>query len=292
MKNDESLNGLARGLAFQIVEHGGHIPRADIAETISDMDQTARAGLRKLGLRFGTYDIFMPALLKPSPARGLAMLWSYFNNRKAGEDLALAPAPGLTSCMRQSDLPDGFYRSLGFRVYGKRTIRLDMLERLADLIRKAIEANDKGNEFEISPDMVSLMGCSHDEMADILKGLGYGSKPKPQAEPQSPEEHADVNANKNNADEVAAEKVALETADQGKTQTVTHLWYPKKRPTHKAKPIQKTQNNKHVGKKAGHQKANRHQKSTSNKNSNKNYEKNIDPNSPFAVLQSLKDKNK
>ena len=292
MKNDESLNGLARGLAVQIVEHGGHIPRADIAETLSDMDQTARAGLRKLGLRFGTYDIFMPALLKPSPARGLAMLWSYFNNRKAGEDLALAPAPGLTSCMRQSDLPDGFYRSLGFRVYGKRTIRLDMLERLADLIRKAIEANDKGNEFEISPDMVSLMGCSHDEMADILKGLGYGSKPKPQAEPQSPEEHADVNANKNNADEVAAEKVALEIADQGKTQTVTHLWYPKKRPTHKAKPRQKTQNNKHVGKKAGHQKANRHQKSTSNKNSNKNYEKKIDPNSPFAVLQSLKDNNK
>ena len=86
--------------------------------------------------------------------------------------------------------------------------------------------------------------------------------------------------------------MALEIADQGKTQTVTHLWYPKKRPTHKAKPRQKTQNNKHVGKKAGHQKANRHQKSTSNKNSNKNYEKKIDPNSPFAVLQSLKDNNK
>ncbi|MEC7721381.1 MAG: helicase-related protein, partial [Pseudomonadota bacterium] len=52
MKNDESLNGLARGLAFQIVEHGGHIPRANIAETLSEIDQPARAGLRKLGLRF------------------------------------------------------------------------------------------------------------------------------------------------------------------------------------------------------------------------------------------------
>ena len=128
------------------------------------------------------------------------------------------------------------------------------------------------------------MGCSHDEMADILKGLGYGSKPKPQEEPQSPEEPTDDTANKNNADEVA-----LETADESNIQTVKQLWYPKKRPTHKAKPRQKTQNNKSAGKKAGHQTGNGHRKSTSNKNANKNYEKKVDPNSPFAVLQSLKD---
>ena len=277
-------------MAFQIVEHGGHIPRADIAETLSDMDQTARAGLRKLGLRFGTYDIFMPALLKPSPARGLAMLWSYFNNRKAGEDLALAPAPGLTSCMRQSDLPDGFYRSLGFRVYGKRAIRLDMLERLADLIRKAIEGNDKGNEFEITADMVSLMGCSRDEMADILRGLGYGSKPKPQEEPQlSKEDTNNQPANNKEGEEFTLEDTG---AEEHSAQTVAHLWYPKKRPTRKTKPVHKTQSKKPADKKAAHQTAKRRHKSTSNKTSNKNYEKKIDPNSPFAVLQSLKDNNK
>ena len=129
-------------------------------------------------------------------------------------------------------------------------------------------------------------------MADILKGLGYGSKPKPQSEPQLPEEHTENNANKNNEDEVAAEIEALETADEGNLKTVTHLWYPKKRPTHKAKPRKKTQKNKPAGKKSEYQTATRHHKSTSNKNLNKNYEKKIDPNSPFAVLQSLKDNNK
>ena len=83
MKDDDANNGLARGLAFQIVEYGGHIPRANIAESLSEIDQPARAGLRKLGLRFGTYDVFMPALLNRVPPADwrfgpisiTAMLW-------------------------------------------------------------------------------------------------------------------------------------------------------------------------------------------------------------------------
>ena len=285
MKVDESLNGLARGLAFQIVEHGGHIPRANIAETLSEIDQPARAGLRKLGLRFGTYDVFMPALLKPGPARGLAMLWSHFNNRNAVEDLVLAPAPGLTSCVRKGELPDGFYRSLGFRIYGKRAIRLDMLERLADLIRKAIEANNENNEFEITADMVSLMGCSHDEMAEILKGLGYVSKPKPQEENKSVNEDAD---NQTPNGDLVENDVGEEKPKENNEQKVTLLWFPKKRRARKAKPKKKTTKNQNAVKKSGQTQDKRRNKSTSKQN----YEKKMDPNSPFAVLQSLKDNNK
>ena len=81
-------------------------------------------------------------------------------------------------------------------------------------------------------------------------------------------------------------------AEEHSAQTVAHLWYPKKRPTRKTKPVHKTQSKKPADKKAAHQTAKRRHKSTSNKTSNKNYEKKIDPNSPFAVLQSLKDNNK
>ena len=64
----EDLDGLARGLAFRLAENLGILFRRDVAEMIKDLDQAARASLRKYGIRFGAYHIFMPALLKPAPA--------------------------------------------------------------------------------------------------------------------------------------------------------------------------------------------------------------------------------
>ena len=71
-------------------------------------------------------------------------------------------------------------------------------------------------------------------------------------------------------------------------QKVTLLWFPKKRPTRKAKPKKKTTKNQNAVKKSGQTQDKRRNKSTSKQN----YEKKMDPNSPFAVLQSLKDNNK
>lgn len=189
-------------------------------------------------------------------------------------------------CARHKDLPDGFYRSLGFRVYGKRAIRLDMLERLADLIRKAIEANDKSNEFEITADMVSLMGCSHEEMADILKGLGYGAKPKPQEATSPP-------SSENAPDDSEVNISEAEQYEETQPPLVTLLWYPKKRATRRPNPKQKASHQKAAGKKPSGNKNKQHaDKGRFKSSAHKKPEKKMDPNSPFAVLQSLKDNNK
>ena len=43
---------------------------------MKDLDQPSRASLRKYGVRFGAYHIYLPALLKPA-ARALAsLLWA------------------------------------------------------------------------------------------------------------------------------------------------------------------------------------------------------------------------
>ena len=77
----EDITGIARGIAFQLIEALGVLERAKIAAEMKDLDQPSRAALRKYGVRFGAYHIYFPALLKPA-ARALAsLLWA----REAGQ---------------------------------------------------------------------------------------------------------------------------------------------------------------------------------------------------------------
>ncbi|MGB5558979.1 MAG: helicase-related protein, partial [Paracoccaceae bacterium] len=67
MSRDETLTGIARGFAFRMVEHLGVIARDQVASEVKELDQDARGALRKHGVRFGQFTVFMPALLKPAP---------------------------------------------------------------------------------------------------------------------------------------------------------------------------------------------------------------------------------
>jgi ribosomal 50S subunit-recycling heat shock protein len=81
-------------------------------------------------------------------------------------------------------VPEAFYRAYGYHVCGPRAVRLDMLERLADLIRPLLawrggngSAPPKGatgdGGFTVIPEMMSLLGCSPDELGGVLKALGF-----------------------------------------------------------------------------------------------------------------------
>lgn len=54
----EDLQGLAKGLAFQLVENLGVLFRRDVAEDVKSLDQDARASMRRYGVRFGAYHVF------------------------------------------------------------------------------------------------------------------------------------------------------------------------------------------------------------------------------------------
>jgi ATP-dependent RNA helicase SUPV3L1/SUV3 len=139
----EDLEGLARGLAFQIVEQLGNLPRSDVADTVRGLDQPARAALRRYGIRFGAHSVFLPALLKPAAASLKVLLWSVqARAQDPGLRLPPMPAPGLVSVPIEAGAPGAFYERAGFRPCGVRAVRIDMLERLADLLRppKALAA--------------------------------------------------------------------------------------------------------------------------------------------------------
>ncbi|QRI66042.1 helicase [Shinella sp. PSBB067] len=181
----EDLQGLAKGLAFQLVENLGVLFRRDVADDVKALDQDARASMRKHGIRFGAYHIFMPALLKPAPAELITLLWALKNDgldKPGYGDLIPVLAAGRTSVVTDPAFERAFYKLAGFRFLGKRAVRIDILERLADLIRPLLQwkpgtprpdgAYD-GRRFTATTAMLSILGATPDDMEEILKGLGY-----------------------------------------------------------------------------------------------------------------------
>ena len=67
---------MARGVAFQLVEALGVLERQKVAEEVKGLDQPSRATLRKYGVRFGAYHIYLPLLLKPAPRALATQLWA------------------------------------------------------------------------------------------------------------------------------------------------------------------------------------------------------------------------
>ena len=195
----EDLDGLARGLAFRLAENLGILFRRDVSEMIKDLDQSARASLRKYGIRFGAYHIFMPALLKPAPAELVTLLWALSNDgfgKPGYGDVTPLLAAGRTSVATDPEIDREFYRLAGFRFLGKRAVRVDILERLADLIRPALqwkpgvpgarpEAAYDGRRFITTTGMLSILGATQDDIEEILKGLGYRADSVPAEEAQT-----------------------------------------------------------------------------------------------------------
>jgi len=196
----EDVSGIARGVAFQLIESIGVLERQIVAEQVKGLDQPSRAVLRKYGVRFGAYHLYLPALLKPAPRSLAAQLWMLKHESpeaKGLDELQRLASSGRTSIPVDKDAPKALYRTIGYRVCGERAIRVDILERLADLIRPALAWREgatgapppgafSGFGFTVTGAMTSLTGASGEDFASILRSLGYRmeKRPKPAASPE------------------------------------------------------------------------------------------------------------
>jgi ATP-dependent RNA helicase SUPV3L1/SUV3 len=188
----EGLEGAARGVAFQLADALGVLDRGRVAQDVKGLDQNQRGALRKLGVRFGAYYLYLPALLKPAPRVLALQLWALKNERASdGESLTALPqlaAAGRTSFLVDKTAPRDMLRVAGFRLCGDRAVRVDILERLADLIRPAVSYRPgisigpapagaaDGDGFTVTVAMTSLTGCSGEALGSILRGIGFESR--------------------------------------------------------------------------------------------------------------------
>ena len=198
----DDVTGIARGVAFQLTETLGVLERQKVAEEVKGLDQPSRAILRKYGVRFGAYHIYLPALLKPAPRSLAAQLWALKHESaevKGLDELQRLASSGRTSIPVDPETPKALYRTIGYRVCGERAIRVDILERLADLIRPALAWREgatgakppgafDGRGFTVTGAMTSLTGASGEDFASILRSLGYRMEKRPKPpEPAAPE---------------------------------------------------------------------------------------------------------
>jgi ATP-dependent RNA helicase SUPV3L1/SUV3 len=229
----DDVTGMARGVAFQLVESLGVLERQKVAEEVKALDQPARAILRKYGVRFGAYHIYLPALLKPAPRALATQLWAVKHESpeaKGVGDLLHLAASGRTSIPVDKDTPKALYRTAGYRVCGERAVRVDILERLADLIRPALSWREgapgpkpdgffDARSFVVTGAMTSLTGASGEDFASILRSLGYrmDRKPKPveAAASAAPAVTADASTN------AAAQTVPTSEAADASPETAT-----------------------------------------------------------------------
>ena len=183
----EDVTGIARGVAFQLTEALGVLERHRVAEEVKGLEQAARATLRKYGVRFGAYHLYLPNLLKPGPRALAVQLWALKEatpDTKGLDEVPHLAASGRTSFPADKEVPKALYRVVGYRVCGERAVRVDILERLADLIRPPLAWRPgspaskppgavEGGGFAVTVNMTSLTGSSGEDFASVLRSLGY-----------------------------------------------------------------------------------------------------------------------
>ncbi len=222
----EDITGIARGVAFQLTEALGVLDRAKVAEEVKGLEQPARATLRKHGVRFGAYHIYVPALLKPAPRVLATQLWALKHGgaeTKGLEAIEQLAASGRTSIAADKETAKVLYRVAGYRVCGERAVRVDILERLSDLIRPALawRADAPGTKppgaiggfgFTVTVGMTSLAGCSGEDFASVLRSLGFRMEKRPKPVEPPPSAPADAVPSAAAADALPSEAAATDRA--------------------------------------------------------------------------------
>ncbi|MGB6231004.1 MAG: helicase-related protein, partial [Litorimonas sp.] len=211
----------SKGFAYTLLENHGSLDRRIHGKIVRDLGPEERRDLRSAGVTFGQYNVYMPDMLKPKPARLLSLLIAF---GAGGDRKPWIPFAGVTSIANDGELKaDGFgshaLALAGYKAVGPRIVRFDILNRLATQIRDAqgqfethaIE-KPKRPTFQVMSEMLALLGASLEETRGVLEALGF--KPftadAPLETPAEPKETSD-----------AAESAPPETAPETPTPEAT-----------------------------------------------------------------------
>jgi ATP-dependent RNA helicase SUPV3L1/SUV3 len=168
---DGTIKGLARGLAYRLIEAGGVLDRGAVRTEAKALSQVERRALRGLGVRLGAFSVYMPGLLKP---QARALVQALASQEAAGwrpptDKLSRLPSPAPSP------------RTLA--AFGLRAVRglaapVEQLERLDELIRAGVK---QGGGTILSDQARDELGWSPAEATEILRGLGFAPANRPKA---------------------------------------------------------------------------------------------------------------
>ena len=159
------IKGLARGLAFRLIEAGGVLDRTAVRAEVRALSQVERRALRGLGVRLGACSLFMPSLLRPE-ARALTLALA------AREAPGWRPSPEAVSRLPAPAPAPRALAAFGLRAVGGLAVPVEQLERLDELMRAGAK---QGGGVLFSDQAREELGWSAEEARQILRGLGFAA---------------------------------------------------------------------------------------------------------------------
>lgn len=163
----DDLTAPARGIAFQLQESLGITPREKLEDLIKDLDEEGRKGLRARKVRMGPLLVFLPELNKPAAVRLRAILLTLWNGRDLPADV---PKDGIVSfSVTDKQVDADYYRAIGYPVYGPRSIRVDMLDRVVC----AVYDGAKDGKFQAEHKMAEWLGSNILDLYAVLEAMGH-----------------------------------------------------------------------------------------------------------------------
>ena len=169
--SDGQLKGLARGVAYQLVEQFGVLDRRRAEAQLRELSRNERRTLKGLGVRFGAFSLYLPALLAP-PASLVGAVFADLARpgwRPALEGPTALPHP----------LPPPEALSLrGLRAVAGFAAPVLELERL-DALARAAEPQAAG-AVRPTPQLLADLGWKPGQAEQILRALGFQRERKGQ----------------------------------------------------------------------------------------------------------------
>ncbi|MAS87426.1 MAG: hypothetical protein CMH30_05560 [Micavibrio sp.] len=165
--HDDNLEEAPKQIATALYEAMGVVPRAELEDVISKLEEQGRAQLRFKKIRLGPILAFMPELNKPAPIKLRTILWGVWH----GQSLPITiPSDGVVSqVITDKDIDKDLYQAIGYPVYGPRAVRIDMLDRVVvDLYDSS-----KDWKFQAKHQYCEWLGCTIDDLYLVLEAMGH-----------------------------------------------------------------------------------------------------------------------
>ena len=146
---DGRLRGLARGVAYQLVEQSGILDRRHADEHIRALSRNERRVLKSFGVRFGAFSLYLPALLDPEAQA----IGAVFAERAAPH--WRPPSDRLSPLPHPPPAPEALSLR-GLRAVAGMAAPVLALERLDALARAA--APERAGLIELTPALLAALG--------------------------------------------------------------------------------------------------------------------------------------
>ena len=157
---DGSLVGLARGLAYQMVENFGVLDRREADEYVRELWRSDRKALRDFGVRIGTFSLYLPDLLGPE-TRWIREVFAGLAEpdwRPQTAELTILPrvAPPVAALALRGLRPVAGYAA-----------PVEGLERIGEASRLASDG------FALSGELIAELGWTLVQAERVVRGLGF-----------------------------------------------------------------------------------------------------------------------